>query len=334
MAIASVESKEFNVFVKLLNLLIIFLMAGCSSIEYHSCQLNFAYPAIKQLALSRLKKTADKYFVHSPRRQLYSITTSYRANQCCEIAYISNVAFVFSKLLNIPPLEIAKDFAIFCTQVNHYQQDFTVAVTAPGFLQFKLTELKLANWLQCLPFLLLPLTNLPPPKYSSPLKNKSNLFAVQYAHARCYSLMQLSQVEGLIALEEIALNKIKSIFPDRIAPQESSLLIANYPQPFPWLNCAQQLQFEHRAEYALIIQLVKTVDDLCCSTQSNIDYWVKTATNLSQAFADFYRHCRIFGETNAQMPKLAQARLGLVLATYAVLKLLLQRLGVFAPQEL
>ena len=303
------------------------------SIEYHYCQLFLAYPAIKQLALSRLQSIVDNYFVNS-KQQNYSISTSYQSGDRCQVVYVSNVAFTSSKFLNIPPLEIAKDFVNVYAQTPNLEQYFTFAAVAPGFLQLKLTEPKLASWLQCLPFLSLRLDSLPRPKYFHPLTNDSSLFAIQYTHARCYGLMQLAQKEGLIHLEEIAANRIKSKFADfSLLPPDASILTIVWPQPLPWLSSPQQLQFCHPTEYALIIQLVKAVDELCCSDLS-LDSWAKTALNLSKAFADFYRDCRIFGKKNAQNPKLAQARLGLVLGTYVVIKALLQRLGVFAPQEL
>lgn len=304
------------------------------SIEYHYYQLFLAYPAIKQLALSRLQSAVNNYFVNCSKQQTYSIFTSYQSGDRCQVVYVSNVAFTFSKFLNIPPLEIAKDFVNVYAQTPNSEQYFTFTAVAPGFLQLKLTEPKLAIWLQCLPFLLLRLDSLPRPKYSNPLTNDSSLFAIQYTHARCYCLMQLAQKEGLINLEEIAANRIKSKFADfSLLPPDASILTIAWPQPLPWLSSPQQLQFCHPAEYALIIQLVKVVDELCCSDLS-LDYWAKTALDLSKALTDFYRDCRIFGKTNAQNPKLSQARLGLVLGTYVVIKALLQRLGVFAPQEL
>lgn len=305
------------------------------SIKYYQYQLFLDYPAIEQLALSRLNNTVDNYFVNSPKPQFYSISTSYRFAQNCQVLYVSNVAFIFSKLVNIPPLEIAKDFATFYAQTNVQQQEFILDVVPPGFLQFKLTEFKLANWLQCLPFLPLTLDNLPILEYSCPVKNNSSLFAIQYAYARCYCLMELAQREGLITLETITANQIKSMFPDLIfSCQTASILIINQPQPLPWLSCTQPLQFERQSEYALIIQLVIAVDNLYRSKQSPSDFLLKTALNLSQAFADFYSHCRIFGKKNAQKSEIVQARLGLILGTYTTLKVLLQRLGAFAPQQL
>ncbi len=305
------------------------------SIEYYHYSVYFDYPAIAQLALSRLDTAINNYFENNQRQQAYSLSLSYRTGEYREVVYVSNVAFVFSKFLNIPPLEIARDFATFYVQFHAPNQDFIITVVPPGFLQLKLTELKLAKWLQQLPFLPLSLASFTPPRYSNPLGNNTDLFAIQYAHARCYSLMKLAQKEGLITLERIPANNIKLMFPDLyFAEREDSMLVANHPQPFPWLNCREQLQFSHSAEYCLIIQLVKVVDALYDSTNANLDYWAKIALSLAQAFANFYSHCRIFDGTNTQMPKLAQARLGLILATSLVLNLLLQRLGVFAPQEL
>ena len=303
--------------------------------EYHFCQKCFAYPALKQLALSRLKVAIDNYFVPSKKQQTNSISIAYRAKECGKVVYVSNVAFVFSKILNNPPLEIARDFANIYAQIHSHEQDFAIAVVPPGFLQLKLAPPRLAQWVQCLPFLPLLLADFSSPGHYNLLINNSALFTIQSAHARCYSLMQLAQSEGLITLEEISANQFKSIFPDlSAASQDLSILTIAHPQLSTWLNYRPQEQFYHRAENLLTIELIKVVDDFCSSTQSSLDYWVKIALNLSQAFADFYSHCRIFGETNLQGRSLIPARLSLILATYVVLKLLLQRLGVFAPRSL
>ena len=116
----------------------------CLSIEYHHCQLFLAYPAIKQLALSRLQSIVDNYFVNS-KQQNYSISTSYQSGDRCQVVYVSNVAFTSSKFLNIPPLEIAKDFVNVYGQTPNLEQYFTFAAVAPGFLQLKLTEPELAS---------------------------------------------------------------------------------------------------------------------------------------------------------------------------------------------
>ncbi len=306
----------------------------CLSIEYNYLSIEFDRPAIQQLALKRIKTVGDDYFALGKKQQTYSLSASYRARDRGEVTYLSNVAFVFTKFLNIPPLEIATDFATVYAQVYACEQDLAISVVPPGFLQLKLTELKLASWLQQLPFLQLSLTHLPVSD-SNFFQHNLDLFAIQYAHARCYSLLRLAQKEGLISLETISVQKIKSLFPDlNIASSEDSILIINHPQPLPWLDCSQKLCFGDRAEYILTMQLVKVVDDLCASKPVNLNYWAKIALNLSQAFEEFYSCCQIFNKPIAQLSNLAPARLGLILATSVVLKLLLQRLGVFAPQEL
>lgn len=311
-----------------------FLVLFFLSIEYYYSSVEFDCPAIQQLALKRLKTVVDDYFALGQKQQAYSLSASYRGRDRGEVVYVSNVAFALGKFLNIPPLEIATDFATFYAQVYACEQDFATSVVPPGSLQLKLTELKLASWLQQLPFLQLSLTHLPVLE-SNYYKHNLDLFAIQYAHARCHSLLRLAHKEGLITLETISVQKIKSLFPNlNIAPSEDSILIINHPQPIPWLDCSQNLCFSDRAEYMLIIQLVKAIDNLCASKQVNLNYWAKTALNVSQAFEEFYSCCRIFDKTNIQLRDLAQARLGLILATSVVLKLLLQRSGVFAPQEL
>ena len=70
------------------------------------------------------------------------------------------------------------------------------------------------------------------------------------------------------------------------------------------------------------------------ATGIDINY-LKLADNLSVAFQTFYSQCRIWGEVKIETPKLAQARLGLVLATQSLLRFILEELlNAVAPLEL
>ncbi len=106
--------------------------------------------------------------------------------------------------------------------------------------------------------------------------------------------------------------------------------------PIPWQKSNGELQFLDDVEYELIGEIASTLDYIyCVSSAKKPINWEKVANYLSTAFQTFYRQCRIWGEVKVEIPKLAQARLGLVLATQSVLRFLLEeRLGRKAPLEL
>ncbi|MHC5727053.1 MAG: DALR anticodon-binding domain-containing protein [Nostoc sp.] len=107
------------------------------------------------------------------------------------------------------------------------------------------------------------------------------------------------------------------------------------PNPIPWLNCDGTLRLNHPDEHRLIAELVQVVDNIECPDVSGSVKWEKVALNLSQAFEKFWSNCRIWGEVKITSPEIAQARLGLLMATQSVLRFVLEEnLGVFAPLEL
>ena len=261
------------------------------------------------------------------------------------MSYVSGLALQLSRAKDIPALEIATALAnllygLSSNSDTTISQEFTVQVVPPGLIHLKLTEPQLAAWLQSLvsrdgcggascvrePALK---EGFPPQAtgVGSPSITKGNpmpsdtsrLFPVQYTHARCYSLVQLAHREGLIKLKESA---------------ENSPLSLLKPDPIPWLN-SNQIRFVHPNELALINHLSGLLDNLYCPSPYQVIDWEKAALNLSQAFQEFYSSSRIWGEVKTQTPHLAQARLGLVIATQSVLQFLLQDLfGVYAPLEL
>ena len=194
--------------------------------------------------------------------------------------------------------------------------DFTLQVMPSGMILLELTDIGLANWLQQM-IQIVPIDTQTSPSPDFP----DSLFAVQYSHARCCSLLGRAHQEGLITLTPLEGNTT------------SILWRLSHPHDFPWLTPTQQLQFSHPAELALIIQLI-TIADCYCQTSSNPN-WKQLADNLSQTFQQFYSQCQIWGNVKQQTPQLAIARLGLVWITQWLLRLILQeQLNVIAPLEL
>ncbi|BDI19124.1 hypothetical protein ANSO36C_49260 [Nostoc cf. commune SO-36] len=135
--------------------------------------------------------------------------------------------------------------------------------------------------------------------------------------------MLLAHREGLIKLREVVPN-----------PSPAFWNVIS-PNPLPWLNCEGTLRLNHPDERRLISELIQVVDNIECPDVSGSVKWEKVALNLSQAFEKFWSNCRIWGEVKINSPELAQARLGLLMATQSVLRFVLEEnLGVFAPLEL
>ncbi|GAX39671.1 DALR anticodon-binding domain-containing protein [Tolypothrix sp. NIES-4075] len=277
--------------------------------------------AIKQLIYSHVLSALSIYTNTDSilSRENHKIPL-YKSRDINRILYISGVALQLSKSQNRNAIEIA------CAIASHLSancgDEFIIEIVPPGYIHFVLTDPILAAWLQ----------RLVEGKGGggdgerggwgeTKYENSSHLFAVQYAHARCCSLMRLAQQEKLIQLNE---------------PNTSSALgRVISPSSIPWLNCDRKLRLEHSASFRLISQLVQVVDDLECPDQAGSVNWEKAAINLSQAFEIFWCNCRIWGEVKITSPELSQARLGLVIATQSVLRFLLEeKLGVFALVEL
>ena len=289
---------------------------------------SVSYPAIKQLLLSQLQAALGLYVPDgSVLTQRDWDISLHRAKDYSRILYISGLALQLEKTQRIPVLEIAPALAKLVVNIAtpipelNSDHEFTVQVVPPGWIHLELTEKAIAAWLQRL--------HSSPPRLGNlslehrlPQGDTSHLFAAQYAHARCCSLAYLAHREKLMML------KVES-------NTSSAVFRAIDPDPIPWLN-GTQLRCCQPAERALIAQLLGLLDDLYCpGKEGKIINWEKAALNLSQTFQNFYSSSRIWGEVKIQTLHLAQARLGLVMATQTMLRLLLQdRIGVLAPLEL
>ncbi|MFN6563361.1 MAG: DALR anticodon-binding domain-containing protein [Nostoc sp. ChiSLP01] len=204
---------------------------------------------------------------------------------------------------------------------------FNVQIVPPGLIHFELTDSALAGWLQSLVERSGGVAKvgeaggerIPNTQYPMPYA----LFPIQHAHARCCSLVLLAHREGLIQLKE------------PLANTNPSFWSVISPNPIPWLNCDGRLRLNHPDERRLISELVGMVDNIECPNVKSSMKWEKAALTLSQAFEDFWRNCRIWGEVKIMSPELAEARLGLLMATQSVLKFVLEeKLKIFAPLEL
>ncbi|HYX13812.1 MAG TPA: DALR anticodon-binding domain-containing protein [Nostoc sp.] len=242
---------------------------------------------------------------------------------------------------------IASDISGICGDV------FSIQIVPPGLIHFELTHSTLATWLQSLvegsgewgvgsggdegtrgqgdkgtrgitkANAQCPLALSGAVRVASRREGMPNLFAIQYAHARCCSLVLLAHREGLIKLREPVPNT---------SPAFWSVIS---PNPLPWLNCDGTLRLNHPDERRLIGELIQVVDNIECPDVKGSVKWEKVALSLSQAFEKFWCNCRIWGEVKITSPELAQDRLGLLMATQSVLRFVLEeKLGVFAPLEL
>ncbi|MBW4432446.1 MAG: glutamate acetyltransferase [Pelatocladus maniniholoensis HA4357-MV3] len=280
----------------------------------HKKPLVSRYVAIKRflcsyitLKLSIYTKTIKR---ECPINQKFPLSKGRDKNR---VFYITGLALQLAKYEKIPSMEIANAIA------SHLSANsagvFSIQIVPPGWIHLKLAHPVLADWLQSLAesrWGAYPLQGGQRTKDKGETENNQcpmpdALFPVQYAHVRCCSLLRLGEQEGLITSDKA----------------------------IPWLNNQQELCFHHPTELCLINELVKVVDELECSDSSALVKWEKVALALSQAFENFWRDCRIWGEIKANSPELAQARLGLVLATQSVLRRLLEeKLNIFALYEL
>ncbi|MBD2340883.1 glutamate acetyltransferase [Calothrix sp. FACHB-156] len=293
------------------------------------------YTAIKRLIYSHLWKSLSVYTWNT---ELDSIKDAkfplYKGRDDKRILYISGVALKLEKSQNQKSLDIAQSIAANLSELDG--DVFRIEIVPPGWIHLELTHSALAAWLQNLPMGIFRERKIASDK-NLPINNSDSLFAVQYAHARCFSLLQQAHREGLIQLQEVLLDT-----DNNIAQQKTSLsnlapayLSVSCPTPIPWLDSEQKLRLNHLAEGHLIGELVQVVDDLECHPINSTVNWAKAALNLSQAFENFWRECRIWGKVKTTSPELAQARLGLLMVTQSVFRFLLEeKLGLFAPREL
>ncbi|WP_088241613.1 DALR anticodon-binding domain-containing protein [Calothrix rhizosoleniae] len=235
----------------------------------------------------------------------------YKGRYVDRVFYITPLALKLSKSNKIKALKIADEMeAILSASLGNM---FFVHVTPSALIHVVLSDECIATWLANLTSLGFEeelegnnICDAPELLSSSPA-----LFTAQYIHARCCSLLRLGEQEGLIKLNEINCNSIS------------------------WLNDNQKLRCDRQASHRLIFELIQMVDWIYCDRSGRDVNWEKAVVSLIDAFQSFWSNCRIWGEVKSTSPELAQMRIGLVLATKVVCKLLLSgKLGIIAPQSL
>ncbi|AFZ58222.1 anticodon-binding protein [Anabaena cylindrica FACHB-243] len=304
----------------------------------HHWLLFKKYTSIKHLVYIHLVKFLSVYTKHEEilgrGKGKFPL---YQGGDSEKFLYISSVAIKFSLSDNLKAMLIAQQLASYLSA--NCSKIFSVKIIPPGLIHIELTYPTLAAWLHSLTTgdweeereqgagskgentsPLHPALCLSASSASSLLGNRSKLlFPIQYAHARCCSLLRLAHREGLIQLVD---NRV----------DVGGVLSA---QAIPWLNSDQKLCLHQPDEVYLIHNLIKVVDDLVFPDSQSSVNWEKAALKLSQAFENFWCNCRIWGDVKINSLELAQARLGLLIATQLVLRSVLEtKLRVFAPLEL
>jgi hypothetical protein len=150
------------------------------------------------------------------------------------------------------------------------------------------------------------------------------LFGLQYAHARCCSLLRLGHQEKFLPPQDL-----EHYFTDC----GTSL----------WQTDSGELRLQTKAEQALLLALLQFPQSLspqkvaygCCAptvhgAETRVMWPLpqahlrKQAMVWGQLFTNFYSDCRLFGDIQTHQPQLASARFALVLIVKKVLAFFLE----------
>jgi arginyl-tRNA synthetase len=243
--------------------------------------------------------------------------------------FATAIALQLARQVGIPAPELAQGLAQTITHSN--VSPISVVANAQGWLYAMVPETSLAIWLSQLHTHLnhspLTLEEASPTRLPMPALDHQLQFSLHYAHARCCSLLRLSNQAQLV---------------------EPTIL---------WLNSEQHLWLQHPSEQALIDLLLQFPARLSLNRQSwgmetvnlnlfpahdHVLSWAASPQQLlavcrdwAGGFEQFYRHCQIFSEVKTLQPDLASSRLGLVAILRVVLWFLIEIvLGEKARQEL
>ena len=237
------------------------------------------------------------------------------------LCYSCPIGLILAPRLQVSPLQVVEDLKNLLVQHRSSTKSnlpLYLNIDPTGWLNFYLTERSLASWLERSLWLL----TIREDNSLSILQRdrflKSDLFCIQYVHARCCSLLRLGAREKLIALANNDFNRVGWQL-----VRSSSI---------SWLDRQHYLLFNRQSEYNLLRQLLIVTDS---QTANDSVRWSQLALNLSQTTAIFLADCRFLGKIKQEFPQLAIARLGLIALTqYWLQKILVEKLNITAPTTL
>ena len=244
--------------------------------------------------------------------------------QLTPIVYKCSIALALGSYFKIAPQIIAVNaIGLLKSEPNKIISesgfDLYVEITESGWINFYWDSLSLSSWLQQ-SFLFVNTQRSSERNLSMicPLnKTPTNLFSVQYVHARCCSLLYLAARKKLFVFQT-----------DNSQTEIGRLL---QPKSISWLDAQNNLWLKSTVEFQLIHQLLEMTDAFTNGSAK----WNKLAINLSQTTAIFISECRFSGVTRHEYPPEAIARLGLIVLTqYWLQRILVEKLNVAAPTSL
>jgi hypothetical protein len=276
----------------------------------------------------------DKIMLSSSDRQ--TLPSENQSNQISPklyptpIVYTSPIALLLARYLLLSPAIIAENLVKLLTlnsnnSMAELSLQLELEIVPSGWLNFYLDSEALANWLKQAVFFLEAQSPVVDVSQAQTItiqrpktpENFSNLMPLQYAHARCCTLLRLGVRAKLITLQDDSFS--------HIAWQ------LEYPQSISWLDKKQNFCLTQKSEYYLLRQLLIVTDGFAQKPNS----WVKVGLDLSIASEIFQAECRFLGEVEQQTPQIAIARLGLIaLVQYWLQRILVEKLNVVAPSSL
>jgi hypothetical protein len=257
--------------------------------------------------LQPIVKQFDREFRHNCDRKIPDapIAIPVRRVPTTGYRYVSAIAHTLSGRYKLPPLTIANTLhsdLLALDVVGAEGLGLWLSLGDAGYLYWDLSPLEIAGWLEYL-------HRTPPQielKTFSPSPLNPSLELAMYARDRCRSVLRLAHSHNFIDLDRDW--NISTPTPTFVCDAEHHYSVnlrqdSNLPchsHSFPL--------FEDYSEIALIHALMDVLDGIYSDRGIAP---AKLAIDLAQAWLEFHRYCRMWGDVKIHRPHLAIARLGL-----------------------